>query len=184
MRFFLFLFLFGFSNIAYAANKDFDPNAKIYRLNPENVAAFLQYTGNQSINPTQDFINFMQDHIAKDAVFTANLRYHYPKDPSKEENITLDKDQYLAALSQSFVKDQETSIDVSSVLIGDQGHSANAVIMTREKGTMQATDQNKELIELKIETITRCEQDMDLDKNHKITIQSAKCESDLQFLTH
>jgi hypothetical protein len=184
----LVLFLSSFAQSSHAQNTQ---NDFVSALNENNIRAFLRdvteiSSGQRPEMLDDEIINYFDNHTADQAVFKSKMSYDIPGFPLTENEMKLDKQQYITMIANGryVIQNHEVDIKIDNLKIGNGARSATFQSTITEKGRMpfpKDPEKPDDLQIIPIEGKSVCQQRVIVSYNNFIQTAKADCETLISF---
>lgn len=157
-------------------------------LTEANVRNFIADMSSVSAGERKDMdsygiADYFMDHIAPDSVFKTTLRYNIPEMPENEQQMQMDKMEFISRTLQSMraMDERETKVNVEYIQIAQDGRSAAVTTTNYERGLMPVDDGSGAVDMMPVYGTSYCEQKIVLTETRTIALSGATCYTDLTF---
>jgi hypothetical protein len=162
----------------------------IGNLTPENVEQFVHEMAEVMDGTDPDhkdgfnITEYLMTHVAQDGTFKNNTTYAYEDYDPQEEEMVMDKMNYIANIIKSTGKivAHEKSVRVEHVEISETGKEATVLISSYEQGRMPLPYYEGTDTTIPMSGTSFCEHKLNLTEENIIQLTEAECSTDINFI--
>ncbi|MAE51971.1 MAG: hypothetical protein CMH27_09175 [Micavibrio sp.] len=160
------------------------------RLTKGDIRDFLQAMSDMSTGNNSDLSSsngeaqrFMDRHLHKHVRMKSTITYMIPGAPPQQNEMTLDKGQFIQSLAAGAktLKDYESDVDIGDIRLSKDGRKATVESTSSEQGYMNVPDESGDIQEVPIEGRSECTQMIVLDDKDIMQLYNAKCLTTIQI---
>lgn len=156
-------------------------------LTEERIKEFIHKSsditnGMQKDMSKEEIAAFLNTHLHENARFKSNMKYVIPGYPSKENKMTVNKEEFIENVQSGAqtLEDYSHEISVKTINISSDKRKATVLTSGKEAGTMVINTDGKEQ---KVPVIgqSSCNQIIMLSDANVIQMFNANCSTEIQF---
>ncbi len=154
------------------------------RLTEDMVRGFIEETTTltdiQNENFDPDTVKtYLERHLHKNARFKSTMSYSIPGHDKQENSISLDKEKYIASITDSpkAVGGYDREIEILDIRISKDGGNATVTTKSTESGYINVSAEQQ----VPMEGVSTCNQIIVMSKKNVIQMYSAQCTTEVEF---